>query len=1694
MPATSGLSNTPPSTHYDFLKVRIPTWFTQATPQRGQELGNHTLQLPTWYAAASPAARAALALGHGRYRTALNSVDASLATIEDIGAFAEPLLKAAIQQQFKLDLDVRAVYFARKYVQKGQGSVSAFLDVEQTHDTALGAFYRGTSLLETALANFEPGEENPLPCADCQIITTWGSYTDEAIPSFEVLRDHAVAIPAHAFASLCRTLDLGALYQAHIKTRVQPEDAVKRAALEQSLEQHYREQLSLSLQVAALQRTLSASASSMLEQVLVDPATATLDGRPVTLAALKVFDTVMVGPLLIGPERKGSDRAERLVVFLPDDPQQPLKEYASSGAFMADLRTRLHSASYRRYFSRFVPMREQGFFFRRFNALYQPAHLADATIDYPLKARLPRLPLDEWVITGSPWVQLRQARVSKIFADARAVAVPTGDEDRLARLNRLLSYYDAVVGVFNLATFVVPGLGPLMLAVGAAQLCDEVFDGIEAFELGESQEMWAHLASVALNVAAVGVGAKVLPQVQLSSLVDGLQPVTLPSGAQKLWRGDLEPYQVPITLAPEARPNALGLYAGDGHILLPLEGRVYRVGADPVSGEYRIRHPSRAGAYEPRLAHNGQGAWRHELEQPQTWHGPRLMRRLGPVVEGFSDVELEQIRHVSGIDEDLLRTLHVDSLPVPAILLDTVRQFRAYASAVEVARGIAADALPDSLCGYAAALAVELPGWPAERAIEAFVGPELSGPSVKYGQADAAPGDTLRVSRAELMAGRLPERIAGFLNEAQLDRLVGRYTAREARIGAVKKQLQGRASLVRARLMRSLYTDQQPMADAAEALVQRDFKHLPTLMVRELLAELPPAQRAALNRASRLPLDIAQKARVLQQQARLAHAYEGLYLDALANQDTEAVVLNTLNSLPGWADSLRLEVRDGELGGALRASFGSLDATERKVLVRVGDGRYEARNARDEHLHGTDDLYASLQHALPDRHRQALGLPHVSQGAQLKQKIIANALSRDQLRAVLDMRTPLRSFFRRPVISAGRVGYPLTGRGHGVSAVTLGDRVRRLYPHMSDAALSDFLLARDVSSDAWLSVLEQEYKDLDEALTRWLWADTGRPSLGPRRRISRAIRNAWRNSSGQWDVDLRGVYRGQTIELEGEAFGPELATLPPLPGNFNHVTGIILANCGLTEEGTVFLSTFRKLRALDLSGNALTRLPAVVEQMPFLEHLALEDNEIVLTAESVASLGGKLALEVLSLEGNPLGRAPDISRLGQLKLLFLANCGQTRWPVGLFGKPRPRGFILDLTSNPLREIPDVAPGSDRAQVLARAAVDRDQVTPQVLDKLKLYIESVGLDPNRSLPPRGTQDSAHWMAGLSPQQWLAKQPVWDAVEEAEGAEAFFDELRKLSTSSDARQQPYSVQLTAKVWQMLEAMAADSDLRQHLFQMALAPTTCVDAGAQLFNAMGVEVLVQQARAILDEPLRTRTLLDLAIGKSRLDELGTIAKAKVAELVSEGLRFPVYDEEGDVITQYDEAGNALHSIDEVEIHLAYHTELAAPLDLPWQSQSMMFLEPNVTPQDLENAYKRIEALERGTLLRDRIIEQPFWADYVRGAYVGDFQAVEEKIEALTDLLVAQQEWQADGRLTAPQKQALRDTIHTAGQVLGRSAEQLGEGQVMTDAQYNEEMLVLGRSRSTVLGTLTGRLMGRFPGKVLAPWAPGLLAQNRK
>ncbi|MBO0494796.1 DUF6543 domain-containing protein [Pseudomonas sp. Marseille-Q1929] len=1251
--------------HYDFIKARIPTWFTQASARRQQELANHPLQLPPGYASA----KFALAAGHSRMREALNAIESRLGVIEDIVAFAEPKLKAAIKQQFNLDLDVHRVYFARKFQPPSPGYIPQFLDVDESRESSLTAQYQGHSLLEAALANFEPSEEKPLPCADCRIITTWGSYDDEVLPTYDVLARHAVAITPHGFAKLCRTLDLGKQYQAHIQAVVQPDDSAQRQALEQQLEQFAREQLALEVDLASLRAsTVSAAARTMLAQLLADPARAILDGKPVVVAGLKVFGAVLVGPLLIGPQRQGSRRAERLVAWLPNDPVQPLKEYANSGDFMADLRVRLHSASYRRFFSRFIPAREQGTFFQQFNRLYRPDEGLGRDSDYPQQSRLPNLPVDEFLITGNLWHALRQSQVRKIFGDARAVAVPTGDENRQARLQRLQSYVEAVINLWSVAAFAVPGLGLLMLTVGAAQLTDEVFEGIEAYEQSEIREMWAHFSSVAMNVAALAGAAKVLPHIQASSLVDGLKPVTMDSGEQKLWRPEIAPYKAPITLPADARANDLGLYTHEGKTVLAHEGDAYQVRHDPLTGDYQIQHPTRAQAYAPRLEHNHEQAWLHEAEQPLNWDRPTVLRRLGQPAEGVSSERLLQASEASGVDADTLRAGYLDHQPTPLALADTLQRFK---------------------------MAEE---------VESFVAQMKSSEPAVYAKADPALqmellqrrgmlGDTtLRVLDAA--GNRLWDDPAPPSVARRVVVLDERMSARGELLNEVLYTLQGVAPALRefpgeageplperARLLRQYLADQAEAFkhtlvqeryqahtlgnDPDVGLIQAAYPTLPRSMAEHLLRPLTAEELQTFRRRGRLPDNVHENAQWQVQELRVSRAYEGLYVDALANPDSQRLALRTLETLPGWKRGSRVELREHTATGQLMDAIGDSAAAERKILIIKENGQFEGPLPRD--------IYSAMWHSLTDEERLALGVANPS---QLKALIQQSPLPRGLMRTVL-LENPLHKPAYDPSMR-------LLGGALGVRRQVSNlfrspqERARRLYPTLSDAQISAFIESLGTDVRGGLARLEAEYATLERDLKRWAHANMPQEAATAFDRRGGAVR--------EYADAIKGCWRRETNSLKIRSGSP--LNLPGLSADFSHVDTLVLWNTPWTTEAQTFLGRFGQLKHLSIERAAMTELPEGLDAMPQLTELSLSDNHIRLTRAGVEQLGRLTALEALNLRGNPLGLPLDLSTMPRLKIVDLSRAGLQQWPTGLRELGKLGGLRrLDLSYNELRTIP-----------------------------------------------------------------------------------------------------------------------------------------------------------------------------------------------------------------------------------------------------------------------------------------------------------------------------------------------------------------------------------------------------------------------
>lgn len=1319
MPGFTPRLATPQGEHFDLLKARIPGWYSGAIVQRQQELSDHELTLPDWYAKASTDLWNSLKDSHSRYRERLNQVDNRLGNIQDIRAFAEPLLEQALLDEFNLTLNVNEVYFVRKYGRKTRDDLFGALVLDNEGGYFDRYEYRGTSLLEAALANFAPEEARKPACADCNLVTTVRPFQGGAVvPSIDAVRAGALPIAPEAFAQLCRTLDLGRQYQEHINAVLRLDDSKTYNPLDHSLEEHHRQGLALNIEIARAKADVSPAVYAMLQQVIDGASDVTLDGQAVTFTSLKVFDIELVGPLLIGPDLENSRRVVPVVAYLPGDPEHPLKAYASSADFMVELRRRLHGSAYRRFFSRFVPLRQQGVFFRQFKHFYQTSPTADDQADYPLKSSLRNLPMGATPIPGDLWGSLRLRQIEKIQADARAVAVPTGDEDQKARLARLDSYLDAVVDVFNLAAFVVPGLGPLMLTVGAVQMFNEAFEGIEAFERGETREMWAHFSSVALNTAFVATGAAVLPHIRWSGAVDQLEPVQLANGESRLWRPDLRVYQSELAPPPASSPDTQGLYRVGDRQVLPLGDQHYEVQRDPQTLRYRIRHPSRPQAYQPELTDNGNGAWHHELEQPRTWEGPTLMRRLGHGVKGFSDAELEQIRLASATSHDVLRRVHVEGEPVPALLADTLdrfdlcRQLDTFIGQLQSEEPLRHDLAEPMLH-----LLTQYGPWPRGLKLKIVDGAGWTRWEYVRPSEGETPVREASLTEAKVRTPSLLKNLIEAVDAAGADLLATASppiakTNMDARFRHLRQALAEAAVNEKVQLLNDYYAMGETRGDPHVTLIKSRFPSVPAKAIEQIITlagseELQQMAAWDFDEASQtkpIPLRIAEELRHYQRVVRLNRAYEGLYQDALATADTPRLVLATLETLPGWSDTVRIELREADVSGALIDSIGPQNAPQTKVVVK-DDDLYQAFDDSGNELSHWGSVFDALQHALPDAERRAMARPSIHHGDQLREAIGASPVDRDVLASRLKM-PALKPAFQSPMrLASGKVGYPLGGLRDWLRLGRSPEsRVQELYPSYTAEQTEALLRSLGNGAVRELKRRKVELKMLRRDLDRWVatlgWRHVGNSyqqvPAGIRQAVAEQIERCWRRQT-RVVAGADGRRLGYELDLSGLNIG----ALPELTADFSHVGVLKMSDMGLTlHYCDSFLDGFSSLKRLEMPRNRLRDIPEALEGMRSLETLHLGNNQIGLIPHSIEILQGLTRLKNLDLDNNLLERLPDFSRLPDLERLHLKNTGITAWPTGLRDQPLE---LIDLRDNGLTQVPDhlLDPPADRAHATAR---------------------------------------------------------------------------------------------------------------------------------------------------------------------------------------------------------------------------------------------------------------------------------------------------------------------------------------------------------------------------------------------------------
>ncbi|WP_256679991.1 dermonecrotic toxin domain-containing protein [Pseudomonas sp. Marseille-P9899] len=675
-------------TPYEVVKRIVPPWLAAAPRAVHRNLRAAGPDAAPWFVKAMtehpPLARLLQRtyLEHRHLESALTTL---LARIPDIEAFAEPLLNAAIQQQFNLSLDVRSTWlFNASRVQAD----SSFIAISRDPLVESSRAMRGATqtLLRAALQNFESWEAEP------------GGMQQARLKSSIYIKDptthHSlvVEIQPEAFAALARNLDLGGQYLKLIDSVL--DHAAADTDRKQIVFKRFEESaLVLQAHTAYFKNDIGQPLYNRLLRRLSQGEAQQLSSS-LRCSFLTLWNIELTGIVIAEECRQHTRRVlgqpdwvrdvckKAVIVYIPDDPAHPLKEYASLQQFHDALHDNLRQPKYLKFFERFVPARHRSEVFAKIRSAFYPKVWNSLGYYEEREDSHARLDLQPRPFSGAVPTAIAKQKIAVLRDDAVFHAVPTANEDQKTRQDRLRYFAEVSVDVLNLAAFVMPGLGWAMMAVTAAQLADEIYEGFHSLGRGDREQAFSYLMDVVDNLAqiaalgAVAGAGRGVPALEVPVAVEQMRAVRLEDGSHRLWQPDLRPFAHDIVLPAGLKPNALGLYNYQDKQWLALEGRTFRVNSNEHNSAHSLEHPARANAYRPVLRSNGAGAWLHEADRPLEWEGLALFQRLGPLAGGLSEQTARHLLIASDTHPAQLRRALTDSERTPALLIDALQRLR----------------------------------------------------------------------------------------------------------------------------------------------------------------------------------------------------------------------------------------------------------------------------------------------------------------------------------------------------------------------------------------------------------------------------------------------------------------------------------------------------------------------------------------------------------------------------------------------------------------------------------------------------------------------------------------------------------------------------------------------------------------------------------------------------------------------------------------------------------------------------------------------------------------------------------------------------------------------------------------------------------------------------------------------------------
>ena len=891
------------SVHAGFIKTQLPAWLTRAPETVRKALRSSLIE--------SNRSRHEL-------KTFLNQ-------LKNPADFARPLLKSSLKRKFRGLLNDETALLVREWKHHH------LLGLIKTH-----ARTTEHTLLDAALQNFETSEAD-----------NGGMEKGSALYTFiQGTRVRNPILPTW-FAGLCRDLDIGRLYQAHLDQVLGPTYSLRMTSKVQKLfVEQAKNAFTVALHLAFMHNILSQAQYGCLLVLAQDGKHPDLTCSHLTL------DNVVLPDVLVIEFR--SDITLQLL-YTPDDPLAPIRLHPSLDDLESKLAERLDTnPEYLAFFKRRVPLQRQ-------ETLLE---IRPAWVDWiSVGATGKHVPISlELTVSCTPikvhlFLAITRRRIEQIKADGRELAVPTADIDVVSRQKRLQSYIDLGKSLLFFAASFVPIVGEVLLAVSAAQLLGTIYSGFAAWGRGDSDEALNDLMDVLDNVALAVATAGAVKTVGFTAR---LVKVKLRQGEERLWKPDLTPYRhLDKTLPGGVPADAQGLYLHDQQHYLKLDDHLHRVTHDPHSKQWQLQHPSDPHAHTPPLVSNGVGGWRMAHETSHDWDELKLIKRLGPDATNISQPQAETLLLVSGVDSTTLRQAHQEGLRPPPVLRDTLKRFNLDQEIqdFDIARAEGATVTPISPY-IQMHLVCSLPEWPASRSVK--VVDEQGTTLVSHGTGRTE----IKVPLARFRKGELLFHLEEQMPSREFNELLPPSPAGYlSKVENLSQRLVTSAHQHRARLFAWLTLTLDTPVTAIEQQIGRFVPDASTSHLQEMAAVLSPEQQLTLQREKSLAPEQLWEADQYVQQTRASRARGSLHLDCAPTDDTPMMVLSTLSHMPGWPEGRRIEVRDKNTTGRVLGSSGAEDASPGYVVTREGE-QYCLRDMQGKALHKPTDLLSAIAQTL----------------------------------------------------------------------------------------------------------------------------------------------------------------------------------------------------------------------------------------------------------------------------------------------------------------------------------------------------------------------------------------------------------------------------------------------------------------------------------------------------------------------------------------------------------------------------------------------------------------------------------------------------------------------------------------------------------------------------------------------------------